>query len=92
MDQRVPLFDWPEEGVRRTPYLVYSDPDVYEAEMARIFRGRTWHYLALEVETTAGQVRFDSLRINTVQILAGFPDLTASGSGVIADAQDSAGL
>ena len=50
MDQRVPLFDWPEKGVRRTPYLIYSDPDVYEAEMQRIFRGRTWHYLGLEIE------------------------------------------
>ena len=50
MDQHASLFDWPEEGVRRTPYLIYSDTDVYEAEMARIFRGRTWHYLALEVE------------------------------------------
>ena len=44
------LFRWPEEGVRRAPFLVYSDPAVYEAEMSRIFRGRIWHYLGLEIE------------------------------------------
>ncbi len=45
-----PLFDWPEEGVRRTPFLIYSDPDVYQAELARIFRGPIWHFLGLEIE------------------------------------------
>lgn len=44
------LFEWPEEGVRRTPFLIYSDPDVHREEMSRIFRGRIWHYLGLEVE------------------------------------------
>lgn len=44
------LFRWPDEGVRRAPFLVYSDPAVYEAEMSRIFRGRIWHYLGLEIE------------------------------------------
>ena len=45
-----PLFDWPAEGVRRTPYLIYSDPDVYQAELTRIFRGPIWHFLGLEIE------------------------------------------
>ena len=45
-----PLIEWPEEGVTRAPYAVYSDPDIYEAEMTRIFRGPIWHYLGLEVE------------------------------------------
>lgn len=44
------LFEWPEEGVRRAPFLIYSDPDVHREEMSRIFRGRIWHYLGLEVE------------------------------------------
>ena len=44
------LFEWPEEGVRRAPFLIYSDPDVHSAEMSRIFRGRIWHYLGLEIE------------------------------------------
>ena len=45
-----PLFLWPDEGVRRVPYHIHSDPEVYRAEMSRIFRGPTWHYLGLEVE------------------------------------------
>lgn len=58
MDQRTPLFEWPEEGVRRTPYHIYSDPGIYDAEMQRIFRGRTWHYLGLEIEIpNAGDYR-----------------------------------
>ena len=44
------LIDWPEEGVARAPYAVFSDPDVYAAEMRRIFRGAVWHYLGLEAE------------------------------------------
>jgi phenylpropionate dioxygenase-like ring-hydroxylating dioxygenase large terminal subunit len=50
MDQDQALISWPEEGVTRAPFMVYSDPAVYEAEMTRIFRGAIWHYLGLEVE------------------------------------------
>ena len=50
MDQVQALVEWPEDGVIRTPYVVYSDPEVYQAEMKRIFRGPIWHYLGLEVE------------------------------------------
>ena len=41
---------WPEEGYRRAPYWVYTAPDVYALEQQRIFRGRVWHYVGLEVE------------------------------------------
>ncbi len=44
------LVDWPEEGVARAPYAVFSDPAIYAAEMRRIFRGPVWHYLGLEAE------------------------------------------
>ena len=44
------LIDWPEEGVTRAPYAVFSDPGIYAAEMRRIFRGPVWHYLGLEAE------------------------------------------
>lgn len=50
MDQVQALVEWPEDGVIRTPYVVYSDPEIYQAEMKRIFRGPIWHYLGLEVE------------------------------------------
>jgi len=41
---------WPAEGLTRVPYWVYSDRDLYEEEMARVFRGNTWHFLCLEAE------------------------------------------
>ena len=42
--------EWPSEGVARAPLKVMSDPDVYQLEQERIFRGATWHYLCLEAE------------------------------------------
>src|SRR4029078_577558 len=41
---------WPEEGLTRVPYWVYSDRALYEEEQARIFRGPTWNFLCLEAE------------------------------------------
>jgi anthranilate 1,2-dioxygenase large subunit/terephthalate 1,2-dioxygenase oxygenase component alpha subunit len=40
---------WPE-GVSRTPYAVYSDEEIYIREQERIFRGPTWHFLAMEAQ------------------------------------------
>lgn len=41
---------WPEEGLVRVPYWVYSDPEIYAEEQERIFRGPAWSYVALECE------------------------------------------
>ena len=41
---------WPQEGPGRAPYWVFSDPDVYAGEQARLFRGPIWHYVGLEAE------------------------------------------
>src|SRR5579859_813981 len=49
---------WPEEGVARIPYWIYSDPDVYAREQQRIFCGASWNYVALEAEIpTAGNFK-----------------------------------
>lgn len=41
---------WPAEGDVRVPYRVFSDPEVYRDELARVFLGPTWQFLALAGE------------------------------------------
>ena len=41
---------WPAADYSRVPYGVFTDPDVYELEQERIFKGPVWIYLALEAE------------------------------------------
>lgn len=45
-----PDLAWPEGGVTRVPFRVFSDPDIYALEQQKIFRGPVWHYLCLETE------------------------------------------
>ncbi len=42
--------EWPKEGNSRVPYRVFADPDLYRAELDRIFLGPSWQYLALADE------------------------------------------
>jgi phenylpropionate dioxygenase-like ring-hydroxylating dioxygenase large terminal subunit len=41
---------WPAEGNSRVPYRVFADPDIYRAELDRVFLGASWQYLALADE------------------------------------------
>lgn len=41
---------WPAKDLSRIPFVAYHDEQVYTAEQERVFRGPTWHYLALEAE------------------------------------------
>lgn len=43
-------FNWPDDDLSHAPYRVYTDADLYALEQARIFRGATWNFLALECE------------------------------------------
>jgi anthranilate 1,2-dioxygenase large subunit len=42
---------WPTLDYSRVPYRLYHDPEAYEREQERIFRGPTWNFLGLEAET-----------------------------------------
>lgn len=43
-------YTFPAADCSRIPYGMYRDPDVFELEQERIFRGPIWNYLALEAE------------------------------------------
>ena len=45
-----PALQWPAEGNARVPYRVFSDPEIYREELARIFLGPTWQFLTLAGE------------------------------------------
>ena len=48
----IPLSErrWPEGGTTRVPFWAYSDPEVYQREIDRIFCGDSWSYIGLGVE------------------------------------------
>jgi anthranilate 1,2-dioxygenase large subunit len=50
MQDMTEILEWPAEGEARVPYRVFSDPQIYRAELQRIFLGPTWQFLALEHE------------------------------------------
>lgn len=53
----VPLA-WPEGGVARVPFRVFSDAEIYALEQERIFRGPIWNFLCMEVDVAKpGDVR-----------------------------------
>jgi anthranilate 1,2-dioxygenase large subunit/terephthalate 1,2-dioxygenase oxygenase component alpha subunit len=41
---------WPDAGLTRVPYALYTDRAIYERERARLFMGSTWNHLALDCE------------------------------------------
>lgn len=48
-----PAIEWPAAGESRVPFGIYTDPAIYQAEQARIFRGEAWHFVALALEIPA---------------------------------------
>ncbi|MDA0260858.1 MAG: Rieske 2Fe-2S domain-containing protein [Proteobacteria bacterium] len=41
---------FPEENYSAVPYGIFNDPDIFEREQARIFRGPIWGHVGLDVE------------------------------------------
>lgn len=42
--------NWPRTDYSRVPYSIYHDPEIYQLEQEKIFRGRCWNVLCLEAE------------------------------------------
>jgi phenylpropionate dioxygenase-like ring-hydroxylating dioxygenase large terminal subunit len=60
---------WPDDdGVSRTPYGVHADAELFAREQVRIFRGPTWHFLAMEAQLP-GPGCFVRARIGDTPIL-----------------------
>jgi anthranilate 1,2-dioxygenase large subunit len=39
---------WPQDALHAVPDWIYTSREVYDREIERIFRGRTWNFVALE--------------------------------------------
>ena len=51
-------FHWPEGGVSRVPFRVFSDAEIYAMEQEKIFRGPIWNFLCMEADVARpGDVR-----------------------------------
>ena len=49
---------WPEGGVARVPFRVFSDAEIYALEQEKIFKGPIWNFLCMEVDVAKpGDVR-----------------------------------
>ena len=59
---------WKHAGSSRVPARVYTDPDVYQRELERIFYGRHWSYVGLEVEL-AGPGSFKRTQIGERSVI-----------------------
>ncbi|MAY88157.1 MAG: ribosomal subunit interface protein [Pseudooceanicola sp.] len=43
-------FAWPAAGLDRVPDWAYTNKEIYDREVERIFHGKTWNYVGLEAE------------------------------------------
>jgi salicylate 5-hydroxylase large subunit len=48
--RQMPPDVWPNSGSSRIPSRAYTDPEIYQRELCRIFYGRHWSYVGLEAE------------------------------------------
>lgn len=66
---------WPEDVDGRVPYWVYSDPDIYQKELERIWYGPHWLYVGLECEVEAvGDFKTTTLGERPVIMTRSAPD------------------
>jgi salicylate 5-hydroxylase large subunit len=66
---------WPDAGESRIPYWVYTDKDIYQSELERIWYGEHWLYAGLEAEVPAvGSYRTTTLGERSVIVVRSAPD------------------
>jgi phenylpropionate dioxygenase-like ring-hydroxylating dioxygenase large terminal subunit len=66
---------WPAAGETRIPYWVYTDKDIYQSELERIWYGEHWLYAGLEAEVPAvGSYRTTTLGERSVIVVRSAPD------------------
>jgi salicylate 5-hydroxylase large subunit len=66
---------WPNDAAGKVPYWVYSDPDVYAAELERIWYGPHWLFCALEAEIPeVGDFKTTTLGERPVIVVCSGPD------------------
>ena len=44
------LVRWHDRGTSRIPFWAYTDPDLYQRELERLFYGQHWSYVGLAIE------------------------------------------
>jgi nitrite reductase/ring-hydroxylating ferredoxin subunit len=66
---------WPDAGETRIPYWVYTDKDIYQSELERIWYGEHWLYAGLEAEIpTVGSYRTTTLGERSVIVMRNAPN------------------
>ena len=56
-----PALEWPKQGNARVPYRVFADPEIYRAELDRVFLGPSWQYLGARRRTARARRLQDDL-------------------------------
>ena len=75
----IQALEWPKEGNSRVPYRVFDDPEIYRAELDRVFLGASWQYLVLanEGDTRAYSGYNEEKLVASLALdLTAFPDQT----------------
>jgi salicylate 5-hydroxylase large subunit len=66
---------WPIDSDGRVPFWVYSDPEVYRAELEKIWYGPHWLYVGLECEIPeVGDTKTTTLGERPVVMVRSAPD------------------
>ena len=80
---------WPTLDYSRVPYRLYHDAEAYEREQERIFRGPTWHFLALAAEIPANG-DFRATQVGDTPVIVNRDDVVVVYRGVLQESYSCA--